>query len=346
MPKSSLYRILLLASILTAYSFIAAAAEKNADEVNVYSSRQEHLIRPLLDNFSDKTGIKVNLVTGNGGALLTRLAAEGENSPADVFITTDVAYLERAKKKRLTQAVASEFLRETVPANYRDADNHWFGLSLRVRAIFAQRGRLDDDERLSYESLAEPRWRKQLCIRSSANVYNQSLVASMIAARGEAEAGEWIKNLVANFARPPGGNDRDQIMAVAGGRCSVAVANSYYLGIMLKAGNEEQKEAAQKVAIHWPNQADRGAHINLSGAFVTKNAAHRQHAILLIEHLLSAEMQNMYMDLNYEYPVRDELPLNELLSGWGSFKKDQVSLNEIGRLNEKAARLMDKGGWR
>ena len=346
MPESSLYKILLLASILASSSFLVKADEKSVDEVNVYSSRQEHLIRPLLDKFSDKTGIRVNLVTGNGGALITRLAAEGKNSPADVFITTDVAYLERAKEKRLTQAISSTLLRQSVPANYRDADNHWFGLSLRARAIFAQRGKLNDSDNLSYESLADPRWRKRLCIRSSANVYNQSLVASMIIARGEAKTGEWIKNLVANFARPPSGNDRDQIMAVAGGRCDVAVANSYYLAVMLKTGSEEQKEAAQKVAIHWPNQRDRGAHINLSGAFVTKHAPHRQHAILLIESLLSAEMQSMYMNLNYEYPVRNDLPLNELLSSWGDFKRERAPFSELGGLNARATRLMDIGGWR
>lgn len=340
-----IYKILLFASMLVLNVSAWAEKQKIVQEVNVYSARQEHLIKPLLDHFSQETGIKVNLVTGKSGALLTRLAAEGKNSPADVFITTDAAYLYRAKKQQLSLAIASEFLEKTIPAIYRDPDHHWFGLSLRARVILSQKGKLKDNN-LRYESLADPRWRKQICIRSSGNVYNQSLVAAMIAAHGEEKTEAWIKKLVANFARPPSGNDRDQIMAAAGGLCTIAVANNYYLAIMLKAGTPEQKAAAEKITIHWPNQMDRGAHVNLSGAFVTAAAKNRQNAVRLIEHLLSADMQLMYMNVNYEYPVRAGLPLNELLKSWGDFKKDDVPLNKIGMYNAAAVRIMDSAGWK
>ena len=347
MYKQSLYKIFLLVSILFVWNIPVSSGDENAtNEVNVYSARQQHLIKPLLDDFSAQTGIKVNLVTGSGGALLTRLAAEGKNSPADVFITTDVAYLYRAKEKQLSQAIDSQFLQQTIPAAYRDPEQHWFGLSLRARVIFAQQGKLGKDDNLTYESLAEPRWQKQICIRSSTNIYNQSLVASMIAAHGEEKTAAWIKKLVANFARSPSGNDRDQITAAAGGLCTIAVANSYYLAIMLSGDNEQQKLAAQKMSIHWPNQMDRGTHVNLSGAFVTAATANRQHAIRLIEYLLSERMQKMYMDVNYEYPVRADLPLNDLLSRWGQFKKDPLSFNTIGQLNAAATRIMDSAGWR
>ena len=315
-------------------------------EVNLYSARKEELIKPLLDRFTAATGIKVNLVTGKADALLKRLESESRNTPADLLLTTDAGRLYRAYDAGLLQPVRSEILERDIPAIYRDPEGHWFGVSVRARVLMYARDRLNAAALSTYEDLADPRWKGRICIRSSSNIYNQSLIASMIVAHGEEETEAWAKGLVANLARPPQGGDRDQIKAVAAGQCDVAVANTYYLGGMLNSSDPAQREAAAKIAVFWPNQADRGTHVNVSGAGVTKYARNRDNAVRLLEFMATDESQRWYADANLEYPVRDGVALNETLQSWGPYKADTINLAELGRHNATAVRLMDRAGWK
>ena len=323
----------------------ALAMPINAAELNVYSARKEALIKPLLDRYAQQTGVTINLVTGKGDALLTRLKTEGRNSPADVLITTDAGRLYRAHEAGVLQAVDSSLLAKAVPAHLRSDNNEWFGLSVRARAIVYARDRVDPEMLSSYEALAEPRWKGRICIRSSSNIYNQSLVASMLAAHGEKATDEWLHGLVANFARPPQGGDRDQITAVAAGQCDIAVVNSYYYGAMLQA-QDAQRTAAEKVAIFWPNQDGRGTHINVSGAGVTASARNVAAAVGLLEFLVGDESQRWYAETNNEYPLRDNIPVSDLLMSWGQFKADQLDVTELGRRNADAVKAMDRAGWK
>jgi iron(III) transport system substrate-binding protein len=315
-------------------------------EVNLYSARKEKLIKPLLDRFTEATGITVNLVTGKADALLQRLQTEGRNSPADLLITTDAGRLHRAKEAGVTQAVESDLLSGQVPASFRDPQGHWFGLSLRARPLLYVKERVDPSVLSSYEALTDPRWRGRICIRSSNNIYNQSLVASMIAANGPEASEHWVKGLVNNFARPPRGGDRDQIKAAAAGLCDIAIANTYYLAGMLSSKDAAQREAAGKMAVFWPNQNSRGAHVNVSGASVTRAAKNRDNAIRLLEFLVSKEAQSWYAQANGEYPVRNDVAASDLLTSWGRFKMDTLNLSRLGELNPQAVRLMDRAGWK
>ena len=315
-------------------------------EVNVYSAREEALIKPILDVFSEQTDIKINLVTAKADALIERLQREGKDSHADVLITVDVARLHRAKQAGLLQTIESEKLMQAVPAAYRDSEQQWFGLSLRARIIAAVKGRVSPKEQpMRYESLADKQWRERICIRSSTNVYNQSLVASIIEANGEEETYNWAKAVVSNFARPPVGGDRDQILAAAGGLCDIAVVNTYYLAHMLKNKDKVQSDAANKIQVIWPNQEDRGSHVNISGAGITRVAKNKEDAIRLLEFLVDKEAQHWYSQVNYEYPIRADVQVADILTSWGTFKADSVQLDKLGELSAEAVKLMDRAGW-
>ena len=262
----------------------------DTEEVNLYSARKEKLIKPLLDKFTAESGIKVNLVTGKADALLKRLESEGANSPADIFITTDAGRLHRAKEAGVLQAIKSDVLNKAIPENLREPEGYWFGLSQRARTIFYVKDKVKPEELSTYEALADDKWKGRICIRSSNNIYNQSLVASMLAHKKPEEVEAWAKKFVANFAKPPKGGDRDQIKAAAAGQCDIAIANTYYFGKMVHAKKDEaQLKAAKAMAIFWPNQADRGTHVNVSGISVTKAAKHKDNAIKVIEFLVSTE---------------------------------------------------------
>ncbi len=338
-----------LLTLLTPVIFFLSANPETASadtEVNLYSARKEELIKPLLDRFTKQTAIRVNLVTGDADALLKRLQSEGINSPADVLITTDAGRLYRARELGVTQPVESPSLDRAVPASYRDPDGHWYGLSVRARPILYVIGEVDPAELSTYEALAERKWNKRICIRSSGNIYNQSLVASLIAADGAEKTEAWAKGLVANLARPPAGGDRDQILAAAAGQCDLAVANTYYLAGMLTSGDARQREAASKMAIFWPNQDGRGTHVNISGAAVTRSARNKDAALRLLEFLTSDESQTWYAQANGEYPLRTGLAVSETLAAWGEFKADDLNLARLGELNAEAVRLMDRAGWK
>ena len=322
------------------------SANSFAAEVNVYSARKENLIKPLLDKFSAETGIKTNLITARADKLLTRMKNEGRNTPADILITTDAGRLYRAKQAELLQVIESDIIDKAVPAHLRDVDGLWVGLSQRARVLFYAKDRVKPEQLSSYENLADAEWHKRICIRGSGNIYNQSMVASMIAAKGEAATLEWAKSLINNLARKPKGGDRDQIKAAAAGQCDIAVANTYYYANMLANKKDlSQVEAAKKMTIFWPNQNDRGAHVNVSGAGISKYSKNKDNAIRLLEFLLSAESQKWYASVNYEYPVVKGVSPNELVTGWGDFKSDLLNLSRLGELNATAVKIMDKAGW-
>ncbi len=340
--RGRLGRALLFAFFGLALGGPAAAA----DEVNVYSARQEALILPLLERFEQETGIEVNLVTAKADALLKRLESEGRSTPADVLITTDAGRLQRAKDAGVLQPVDSPVLRERIPANLRDRDNHWFGLSQRARVIFYVRDRVDPAELSTYEALAEPRWKGRICIRSSGNIYNQSLVASMIESHGVARTEAWARGLVANFARKPSGGDTDQLRAAAAGLCDIAIANTYYFGRLVNSDKPKDQEVARKLGVFWPNQDGRGAHVNVSGAGVTKYASHPEAARRLLEFLTGDEAQAWYAKVNNEYPVVVDVPVSKTLRDLGTFKADALNLTRLGENNRAAVELMDRAGWR
>lgn len=327
-------------------TLLATTAVWASGQVNIYSARQEVLIKPLLDRFSDQTGIRVNLVAGNADALIQRLSSEGVNSPADVLLTVDAGNLNRAKELGLFRPTRSEALEQAVPAAYRDPAGNWFGLSMRARPIMVAKERVDPAGLSNYQDLADDRWRGKVCVRSSNNVYNQSMVAAMIARQGVSATEAWARGLVANFARPPQGGDRDQIKALAAGQCDVALVNTYYLGGMQHASQAADQAAANKVAIIWPDQELRGVHVNISGAGVTRHAKNLDNAVRLLEFLVSEEAQVWYAESNYEYPVRPGTPVSPTLAGWGTFKADDLALSELAKYNAEAVRLMDRARWR
>lgn len=317
-----------------------------AEEVNIYSARKEALIKPLLDRFSDKYQIQVNLVTGKGDALLTRMQAEGKNSPADLLITTDVGRLHRAKEAGVLQAFSTPALLESVPAAYRDSENLWYGLSLRSRVIVYAPERVDATLLSSYENLADEQWKGRICIRSSSNIYNQSLVAGMIAHHGLQETETWLKAFVRNFARSPQGGDRDQIRAVASGQCDLAIVNTYYLGAMLNSDDEDERELAQQVRLFWPNQESYGTHMNVSGVGLSKYAPNKSNAIKLVEFLVSDDAQYWYAQTNHEYPVKSGVAVSDTLEEWGEYKADTLAVEKLGELNAAALMAMDRAGWK
>jgi iron(III) transport system substrate-binding protein len=339
---SSLFSIVALTLLISAVSPATLAA----DEVNLYSARKEALIKPILEKFTNETGIKVNLLTGKADGLLKRIESEGKNTQADLFITTDAGRLYRAKEAGVLQPVKSAVLNQNIPENLRDPEGYWYGLSMRARPIFYVKGIVDPKELSTYEALAEEQFKDRICIRSSNNIYNQSLVASMLAANGKEKTQQWANAFVNNLAVKPKGGDRDQIKAAAAGQCDIAIANTYYYGNMIAGNKEDQKKAAEAVAIFWPNQNDRGTHVNVSGAGVTKYAKNVDNAIKLVEFLSSQESQRWYADVNFEYPVRNDVKPSKLLAGWGDFKADSINLDQLGVNNAEAVKIMDRAGWK
>ena len=321
-----------------------------ADEVNVYTSRHYDSDDALYEEFTEETGIKVNIISGKGSALLQRLKAEGKNSPADIFFTVDAGNLWKVQKEGLFQSIQSEKVLAEVPENLRGPNDEWTAIAKRARVIFYNPENISDElvENFNYEDLADQKWNKRIVIRSSNNMYNQSLVASLIENIGEEATEKWAKKLVSNFARKPQGNDRSQIIAVANGEADLAIANSYYIGIMLSgSAGQEQLEAAKRVKMIFPNQDNRGAHINISGAGILKNAPNKDNANSFIEFLISKRVQKYMIDKSYEYSVLNDVAPSSEIAGFGTdFKEDQTSVRSFGELNPYAVKLMDRSGWK
>lgn len=331
---------------LIALLMLALTSVIHANEVNVYSARQENLIKPILDRFTEQTGIRVNLVTGGADELITRLELEGRNSPADILLTVDVGRLHRARELNLLQPLHSDVLNNAVPERYRDPEGYWYAMSLRARVLVYNRSAVSPDELSSYAALTEPQWRGRICIRSSSNIYNQSMVAAMISRQGVETTENWARGLVANFARSPQGGDRDQISAVAVGQCDVAIVNTYYLAGMMQSPVARDRRTAESVGLFWPDQDADGVHVNASGAGLTRTAPNAEAARQLLEFLAGEEAQTWYAEANNEYPVREGIKTSTILSGWGEFRGEDIALEDLGTYNAEAVRLMDRAGWR
>jgi iron(III) transport system substrate-binding protein len=332
------------AAALLAIALTAGAAA--AQEVNLYSSRHYDTDVAMYEAFTEQTGIEVNLIEASEDELIERIKAEGANSPADVLITVDAGRLWRAEDAGLFQPVASAVLEERIPANLRHPEGEWFGLSQRLRGIVYAKDRVDPSAITTYEDLADPKWQGRICIRSSTNVYNQSLVGSMIETLSVEQTEAWAKGLVDNLARPPQGGDTDQIKAVAAGECDVAVVNHYYLVRLIKSDDPEERAVAEKVDILFPNQDGRGAHANISGAGVIATAPNRDNAIKFLEYLTTPEAQDYFAQGNNEFPVVEGVKLDPVLEGWGEIKTDAVNAAKLGENNPEAVKLMDRVGWK
>ncbi|MEM7044303.1 MAG: Fe(3+) ABC transporter substrate-binding protein [Pseudomonadota bacterium] len=330
---------------LSAALIALMAGQAVAQEVNVYSSRHYNTDQALYDEFTAATGIKVNLIEAKGDALIERMQAEGESSPADVFITVDGSRLARAVEAGLFQPISSDALNAAVPDNLRHPDGLWYGLSTRVRGIVYDKEKVDPSEITSYEGLTDEKWKGRICIRSSSNVYNQSLVASMIASEGMEAAEGWANGIVANMARDPQGGDTDQIKAVAAGECDVAVSNHYYLARLMSSDKAEDTAVADAVGIVFPNQDDRGSHANVSGAGVAAHAPNKDAAVQFIEYLTTPSAQAYFAEGNHEWPVVADVKLSPVLEAWGEFKTDAVDVVEYGANNADALKAMDRAGW-
>ncbi len=310
-------------------------------EVNIYSYREPQLIDPLLKAFTEKTGIKANVVYAAAG-LNERLAAEGQNSPADLLFTVDAGRLSEAKDAGLTQPVDDAALKAAIPAQFRDPDGHWFGLTMRSRVVYASKERVQQDA-ITYEELADPKWKGKLCIRSGQHVYNTSLIATMIAHKGEAYTETWLRGVKNNLAHKPAGGDREQARDIASGKCDIALGNTYYMALM--ATNEKQPEQkAWGAAIKplFPNAADRGSHVNISGMALARHAPNKANALKLMAFLASEEAQKIYALANYEYPVNPAVPPAAIVASWGKLKPDPLPLENIAKYRKKASELVDK----
>ena len=317
------------------------------EEVNLYTARKEHLIRPLINIFEKETGIKVNVVSAKTKVLIKKIVDQGETNPADLLITVDAGNLHKAKLKNITQEIKSEKLNSLVPKHLRDKEGHWYGLSIRSRVIMYNPEAINAKDIMNYENLMDPTLKGRVCIRSSSNIYNQSLLASIIYHNGEQAAKKWAKGVVNNFSRQPKGNDRGQMTAVVLGKCDVTLANTYYLGKWISSKKDTEREYAKKIKVLFPNQDNRGSHINISGAFVTKNAKNKDNAIKLIEFLADDKAQEIYAKQNHEYPIRQDIDISDIVRSWGyPFKMDSMNLTNLGTLNDDAGKVFDIAKWK
>lgn len=314
--------------------------------VNIYSHRHYDIDREIYREFEKETGIQVNVLEDDADKLMVRLQNEGENSPCDILMTADAGRLLKAEQYGLLQSIKNQTLENNIPAHLRDVDGHWFGLTMRARVIVFNPAKISPDSIHNYEDLADPKYHGKLLMRSSDNVYNQSLVASFIAHSGYDSALVWAKAVVQNFARDPKGGDKDQVLAIAAGEGDITIANTYYIGRMLESSNEEEVKAAKSVYILFPNQHNRGTHINISGAGITKNAPNKENAIKLLEYLTSDKIQARYAAGNAEYPVKTGVEIPAVLKNWGDFKKDSLSLSMFGKYQEDALRIFNESGWK
>lgn len=322
------------------------AATTDSLVVNVYTHRHYDADKQLFAEFEKETGIKVNVKTASADELQKLMEMEGANCPADLLLTVDAGRLVRAKAKGLLQPIQSEILNANIPANLRDSEGYWYSLTQRGRVIVYNKAKVKPSDLSTYEDLTSAKWKKRILVRPSDNIYNQSLLASIIAHKGEEAALRWAKGIVANMAREPKGNDRDQIYAVANGEGDVAIVNTYYLGQMLNSKEAADTVAAQKIGIFFPNQADRGTHMNVSGGGVAKYAPNKANAIKLLEFLSSDKAQQVFAEGNQEYPVKQGVPLSATLASWGTFKGDTLNIVELGKLNAAAVKVFDAAGWK
>lgn len=332
----------LVSIVLTVVFAVIAAVQSYASEVVVYSARKDHLIRPLFEAYKKETGVDVKYITGKAAPLMQRLKSEGENTSADMLLTVDAGNLWNAAHEGLLQPVDSKVLQNNIPSHLRDADNQWFGLSVRARTIVYSTERLKAEDLSTYEDLANSKWKGKLCLRTSKKVYNQSLIAMFIAQYGEQKTEDIVKGWVANLATEPFSNDTKVMEAIVAKQCDAGIVNTYYFGRLQK------KDPEVPLALFWPNQTsgEAGVHVNVSGAGITKYAKHKKEAVKLLEWLSSEKAQNLFADSNMEYPVNPRVKPDEAVAKWGDFKQNVINVTNAGKLQKKAVMLMDRAGYR
>ena len=320
----------------------AGLALAQSGEVNVYSYREAKLLQPLLDAFTKDTGIKVNVISASSG-LEQRIKTEGQNSPADVLLTVDIARIEEAVRAGISQPIKSDVLDKVVSPQYRDPEGHWYGISMRARVFYVSKDRVKETA-MNYEDLADPKWKGKICIRSGQYIYNNALFAAFIAHHGEAKTEEWLKGLKANLAQKPSGGDRETARDVAAGKCDIGIGNTYYWALMLnKEANRKPWADATRVLL--PTFQGGGTHVNLSAVMLARNAPNKANAMKLIEWLVGEHAQHIYADLNYEYPVRPGIAINPTIASYGKLNADPIPLAKIADHKKAAANLVDKVGF-
>ena len=338
-----------LCGIALVVGLSAAACQSGsggADQVvNLYSARHYDVDETLYEKFTDETGIRINVLEGQPDELIERIKNEGEESPADVFVAVDAGRLWRAQEAGIFQPVESEVLKNAVPENLREPSGLWYGLTTRARMLVYNTEKVKPEELSTYEDLADPKWKGRVCVRSSSNVYNQSLVGSMVESIGAEATEEWAKGLVSNFVRAPEGGDIDQIKAVAAGQCDVAIVNHYYWARLAKSDDPADQAAVANTALFFPNQADRGTHVNISGMGLVAGAPHPENGIAFMEFLVSSEAQEVFAQSNNEYPVVEGVALDPVVSELGNFKVDATNVAAYGRNNAQVNEIVDRAGW-
>ena len=319
---------------------VAAGHVQAADEIVVYSSRIDELIKPVFDKYTEQTGVNIKFITDKEAPLMARLKAEGGNTPADILITVDAGNLWQAEQMGILQGFDSEIIKENIPAQYRSSNDHWTGLSLRARTVAYSTERVNPDELSTYEALADDNWQNRLCLRTSKKVYNQSLTATLIETHGEENTEKLVKGWINNLVTDDFSDDTALLNAIDAGQCDVGIVNSYYYGRLHK------QKPDLKVKLFWPNQDDRGVHVNLSGAGITKYAPHADEARKLLEWMTTPEAQSIFAGVNQEFPANPNVAPSEEVAAWGEFKADTIPVEVAGKRQAEAIRLMDRAGWR
>lgn len=337
--------------ILFLFILIASACSTNnetSNEVNLYSQRHYAVDELQYKNFTEKTGIKVNVVKANADELIERLKNEGGSSPADLFVTVDAGKLFNAREAGVLQKIPSENINQNIMRELRDPEGFWAPITYRSRVIVYSNERVNKSDLSTYEDLANPKWKNRLLVRSSSNAYNQALMSSLVANLGSENTESWASAVVSNFARDPKGSDRDQVKAIAAGQGDIAIVNSYYIGLLLASEKEEELNAGNSVSVFFPNQGegDRGSHINISALGLIKSSPNKENAIKLIEYLTSEEAQDVYVNNSYEYPANSMVEPSQIVKSWGEFKIDKLNLNALGEFRPEALRIFDKTGWK
>ena len=345
-----LSQTIIMKKILSLLFLITIGCSNNQDEmiVNIYSQRHYDVDQLQYDNFEKETGIKVNVIKANADELLQRIKNEGDNSPADLFITVDVGKLWQATDMGLLQKYEDSSITDGITETLLDKNGYWIPVTFRSRIIVYSNERVKENELSTYEDLADDKWKGRILVRSSSNSYNQALLSSLVANLGEEETESWANAIVSNFARDPKGNDRDQVKAIAAGQGDIAIVNSYYIGLLLSSENEEEINAGKSISVFFPNQAegDRGSHINVSGIALAKNSPNKSNALKLIKYLTSDDAQKTYVNNTFEYSVKSNIEPNQIVKDWGSFKKDPLDLNMLGKERKNAVRIFDAAGWK
>lgn len=327
---------------------IGCSTNKKSNEINLYSQRHYTVDKKQYENFEKLTGIKVNVVKANADELIERLKNEGENSPADLFITVDAGKLFRAKDLGLLQKVTNSKITKNIDPSLIDKDGFWVPITYRARILVYSNDRVNKDELSTYQNLTNEKWKNRILVRSSSNAYNQALMSSIVANEGTEAAEQWASGLVENFSRDPKGSDRDQVKAIAAGQGDVAIVNSYYIGLLLSSSKQEELKAGKAVSVFFPNQGENesGTHINVSGIGLTKYSPNKENALKLIEYLTSKEAQKLYINTSFEYPVNPKVEPAEIVKNWGEFRRDSLDLNLLGKFRKEAILVFDKSGWK